>query len=169
MSRASQHRPLRKPERAVQDDLFRTGEVVQVVGVSRRQLQYWAQTDLIRPSAHTRGGHHRYTFEDLVALKAARRLIDAGVSVQRIRKSIEQLQRVLPTVRRPLAELVLVATGDVVLVFREGTAFEAVTGQEWVLEVAEFQRDIEAWRGKLETRARPRPARAGPARSQRTA
>lgn len=169
MARASQHRALRKPGRPVQDDLFRTGEVVQVVGVSRRQLQYWAQTDLVRPEARTRGGHHRYTFEDLVALKAAKRLIDAGVSVQRIRKSIEQLQRVLPTVRQPLAELVLVATGDVVLVFREGTAFEAVTGQEWVLEVAEFQRDVEAWRRKPETRARPRPARAGPTRSQRTA
>ena len=48
-------------------DLFRTGEVVEIVGVSRRQLQYWAQTDLVRPSARTKGGHHRYTFEDLVA------------------------------------------------------------------------------------------------------
>jgi len=131
---------------ALSQDLFRTGEVVEIVGVSRRQLQYWAQTDLVRPSARTKGGHHRYTFEDLVALKAAKRLIDAGVSVQRIRKSIAQLMRVLPTVRRPLAELVLVATGDVVLVFREGTVFEALSGQEWVLEVAAFERDVEAWR-----------------------
>ena len=137
---------------ALPQDLFRTGEVVEIVGVSRRQLQYWAQTDLVRPSARTKGGHHRYTFEDLVALKATKRLIDAGVSVQRIRKSIDQLMRVLPTVRRPLAELVLVATGDVVLVFREGTVFEAVTGQEWVLEVAAFERDVEAWRRAAGTR-----------------
>jgi DNA-binding transcriptional MerR regulator len=166
---ASRSRSVRWRERSVQNDLFRTGEVVEIVGVSRRRLQYWAQTDLVRPSARTRGGHHRYKFEDLVALKAARRLIDAGVSVQRIRKSIELLKRVLPTVRRPLAELVLVATGDVVLVFREGTAFEAVSGQEWVLEVAEFERDVEAWRRSLEKLRRPRPARAGPARPQRTA
>ncbi len=153
---------------SVQEDLFRTGEVVEIVGVSRRQLQYWAQTDLVCPSARTKGGHHRYTFEDLVALKAARRLIDAGVSVQRIRRSIEQLMRVLPTVRRPLAELVLVATGDVVLVFREGTVFEAVSGQEWVLEVAEFERDIEAWRRRGADR-RPRPAPTGSQRAERTA
>ncbi len=156
-------------ERSTQRDLFRTGEVVEVVGVSRRQLQYWAQTDLVRPSARTGGGHHRYTFEDLVALKAAKRLIDAGVSVQRIRKSIEQLRGVLPTVRRPLAELVLVATGDVVLVFREGAVFEAVTGQEWVLEVAEFQREVEAWRRNVRNERRARPARSGSARSERTA
>ncbi len=77
-----------------------------------------------------------------MALKAAKRLIDAGVSVQRIRKSIGALRRILPTVRRPLAELVLVATGDVVLVFHEGSAFEAASGQEWVFEVARFRQEV---------------------------
>jgi len=80
-----------------------------------------------------------------VALKAAKRLIDAGVSVQGIRRSIEALQRTLPNVCRPLAELVLVATGDVVLVLRDGTAFEAVSGQEWVFEIGPFRRELEAW------------------------
>lgn len=98
----------------------------------------------MRPSQTTRGGHHRYRFQDLVALKAAKRLIDAGVSVQRIRSSIAALQRLLPDVGRPLAELVLVATGDVVVVIREGSAFEALSGQEWVFDVAEFQRELTA-------------------------
>jgi MerR HTH family regulatory protein len=127
-------------------ELFRTREVAQILGVSRRQLQYWAKTDLVLPSHRTEGGHHRYTFQDLVALKAAKRLIDAGVSVQRIRRSIGALRRILPSVSQPLAELVLVATGDVVLVLREGTAFEAVSGQEWVFEVARFQREVAAFR-----------------------
>jgi DNA-binding transcriptional MerR regulator len=104
---------------------FRASDVVEIVEISRRQLQYWAQTDLIRPSARTPGGHGRYTFGDLVALKASKRLIDAGVSVQRIRKSIRALRKMLPTVQRPLSELILVATGDVVLAFRDGTAFDA--------------------------------------------
>ena len=127
-------------------DLFRASDVVQIIEISRRQLQYWAQTDLIRPSARTPGGHGRYTFEDLVALKASKRLIDAGVSVQRIRKSIRALRKMLPTVERPLAELVLVATGDVVLAFKDGTAFDAISGQQWVFEVARFRREVEAWR-----------------------
>jgi DNA-binding transcriptional MerR regulator len=128
------------------EDWYRAGDVVQIVQISRRQLQYWAQTDLIAPSAKTPGGHGRYTFEDLVALKATKRLIDAGVSVQRIRESIRALRQMLPTVEKPLAELVLVATGDVVLAFKDGTAFDAISGQEWVFEVAQFQREIEAWR-----------------------
>jgi len=139
-------------------DLYRTKEVVQILSISRRQLQYWAQTDLVIPSVKTRGGHHRYTFEDLVALKATKRLIDAGVSVQRIRTSIQALRKILPNVERPLSDLVLVATGEVVLVFLENTAFEAVTGQEWIFEVAHFKREVEAW--KKTTRSQPRRARA---------
>jgi len=137
--------PPRTPPHADRRELFRTKEVVQILGISRRQLQYWAQTELIAPSVKTKGGHHRYSFEDLVALKATKRLIDAGVSVQRIRKSIRSLRAVLPNVAQPLSELVLVATGDVVLVFLEGAAFEAVSGQEWVFEVATFQREVDAW------------------------
>jgi DNA-binding transcriptional MerR regulator len=127
-------------------ELYRSREVAQILGISRRQLQYWAQTDLVRPSARSPGGHHRYTFRDLIALKAAKRLLDAGVSVQRLRNGIGALRRILPTVNRPLAELVLVATGDIVLVLHEESAFEAASGQEWIFEVAQFQRELETWR-----------------------
>ncbi len=132
-------------------ELFRTRDVVEILGISRRQLQYWSQTDFIAPTTQTPGGHARYTFEDLVALKAAKRLIDSGVSVQRIRTSIRALRGMLPNVLRPLAELVVVATGDVVLAFRHGAAFDAVSGQEWVLEVARFQREIDSWKRSPET------------------
>ena len=125
---------------------FKTREVVDLLDLSRRQLQYWAKTGLIEPSERTPGGHHRYSFDDLVALKATKRLIDAGVSVQKIRKSVRALQELLPQVGRPLSELVLVATGDVVLVFQDDTVFEAITGQEWVFEVADFEREVAAFR-----------------------
>ena len=139
-------------------ELYRSREVSQILGISRRQLQYWAQTDLVRPSARSPGGHHRYSFRDLIALKAAKRLIDAGVSVQRLRRSIRALRQILPTVKRPLAELVLVTTGDIVLVVHEGTAFEAATGQEWVFEVAEFQRELEGWKREPKSLTRRRSA-----------
>ena len=153
---------------------FQTREVVEILQISRRQLQYWAQTGLVEPSAKTPGGHSRYTFEDLVALKAAKRLIDSGVSVQRIRASIGALRKILPTVERPLAELVLVATGDVVLVFRDGMAFDAVSGQEWVFEVAAFEREVESYRRSIATpvptlrKARPATRSVSDPLSQRT-
>jgi DNA-binding transcriptional MerR regulator len=138
-------------------NVYRTKDVVELLGISRRQLQYWSQTDLVTPSEKTPGGHHRYTFEDLVALKAAKRLIDSGVSVQRIRTSIQALRSMLPNIKRPLSALTLVATGDVVLVLHDGAAFEAVSGQEWVFEVARFERELAEWRARSH-----RPQNASP-------
>jgi DNA-binding transcriptional MerR regulator len=139
-------------------ELYRSREVAQILGISRRQLQYWAETDLVRPSARSPGGHHRYTFRDLIALKAAKRLIDSGLSVQRLRKGIGALRRILPTVKRPLAELVLVTTGDIVLVLHDESAFEAASGQEWIFEVAKFQRELELWKREPRPLARRRSA-----------
>ena len=133
--------------------LYQTREVVRALGLSRRQLQYWAKTGLVVPSVRTPGGHHRYSFADLIALKTAKRLIDAGVSLQRIRRSIEALAKRLPTVDRPLDQLVIIATGDVLVVFDRDSAFEPLSGQEWIFEVAQFRRELEGW-----DRKQPAPA-----------
>lgn len=130
---------------ASKDHFFTPGQICNIVGVSKRQLQYWDMSGLINPTHKTDGGHGRYAFQDLIALKAAKKLIDAGVSVQRIRRNIGELKRILPRIKRPLEELTLVATGDVILVFYEETAFEAVSGQEWILDIADVYRDVEKW------------------------
>ena len=129
---------------------FTSHEVSEIIGLSRRQVQHWDRTGLIKPGLRTPGGHSRYTFQDLVSFKTAKKLLEAGVSVQRIRQSIAHLQRLLPTVKRPLAELTLVATGDMVLVFYEGTVFEAISGQEWIVEVAEVQQSVDKWHKRVE-------------------
>ncbi|MEZ4332858.1 MAG: MerR family transcriptional regulator [Myxococcota bacterium] len=148
---------------------FKTSEVVALLGLSRRQLQYWSKTGLVEPSCRTPGGHHRYDFSDLVALKATKRLIDAGVSVQKIRSSVGALRALLPQVGRPLSELVLVATGDVVLVFHDETVFEAVTGQEWVFPVAAFEREVSDFRLRQEATARIRQEATARIRQKATA
>jgi DNA-binding transcriptional MerR regulator len=129
---------------------FTSQEAGDIIGITRRQIQHWDQTGLIKPSQRTPGGHSRYSFPDLVSFKTAKKLLDAGVSLQRIRQSIAQLQRLLPTIRRPLAELTLVATRDMVLVFYEGTVFEAISGQEWIVEVADIQQAVDKWTKRVE-------------------
>jgi DNA-binding transcriptional MerR regulator len=125
-------------------------QVMRITGLSRRQLTYWRKTRLIVPQAQTNGGHARYTFADLLALKTARKLIEAGVSVQRIRKSIVSLTSFLPSCKAPLTELSLIATGDMILVLHRETAFEALTGQEWIYPVAELEREAAKVRGIAE-------------------
>ncbi|MFQ5488448.1 MAG: MerR family transcriptional regulator, partial [Gammaproteobacteria bacterium] len=123
--------------------VYSSRQAARISGVSLRQLAYWRKSSLLVPSHRTPGGHSRYTFSDLIALKSARQLLDAGVSLQKIRRSIDALLRFLPTLRRPLAEISLVATGDVILVLHEGSAFEALSGQQWVFPVARMEREIQ--------------------------
>ncbi len=123
---------------------FSSRQVCKITGLSARQLRYWQQTGLLSPADSTQGGHARYSFTDLIALKSARRLLDAGVSLQRIRKCLHSLTRFLPQSQTPLRELSLVVTGDVVLVLHAAGAFDAISGQEWVLPVADILQEIEA-------------------------
>ncbi|MFQ5470580.1 MAG: MerR family transcriptional regulator [Gammaproteobacteria bacterium] len=122
---------------------FSSRQASRLVQVTPRQLTYWRKTGLVAPSHQTPGGHARYSFTDLISLKTAKRLIDAGVSVQQIRKSLSSLTSLLPSLNRPLTELSLIATGDIILVFHEGSTFEAISGQEWIFPLAQLQDDIE--------------------------
>jgi len=128
------------------ETLYSVRQVVDIIGVTRRQLVYWHNTKLVIPSCRTKGGHARYSFTDLVAIKTAKKLIDAGLSVQRIRNSILSLITFLPTCKEPLSELSLVATGDVILVLHQNSAFEALTGQEWILPLVDLQEEAQRWR-----------------------
>ncbi len=129
---------------------FTCQQVMNITKLSRRQLGYWRKTGLVTPLQHTSGGHARYSFADLLALKTAKKLIDTGLSVQRIRKCITALTHFLPSCKAPLTELSLVVTGDVILVLHRDTAFEALTGQEWIYPVAELMREAERSRGIME-------------------
>src|SRR3954470_10036292 len=74
---------------------FRGPQVCTVVGITYRQLDYWARTDLLRPSiteARGSGTQRRYSYRDLLELKGIKRLLDAGVSLQSARRAIECLR-----------------------------------------------------------------------------
>jgi DNA-binding transcriptional MerR regulator len=64
-------------------------------GISYRQLDYWARTGLVEPSirpASGSGSQRLYSFRDLVVLRVVKSLLEAGVSLQNIRKAIDTLR-----------------------------------------------------------------------------
>jgi DNA-binding transcriptional MerR regulator len=64
-------------------------------GISYRQLDYWARTGLVVPSVRDASGsgtQRLYSFRDIVVLKVVKRLLDAGVSLQNIRRAIDTLR-----------------------------------------------------------------------------
>jgi DNA-binding transcriptional MerR regulator len=69
-------------------DGFSGREAADIVGITYRQLDYWARTDLIRPSladARGSGSRRRYSYRDLIELKMIKTLLDAGQRLDRVR------------------------------------------------------------------------------------
>ena len=73
---------------------YRAPQVKDIVGISYRQLDYWARTDLVRPSIRDAGGsgtQRLYSFRDLLSLRVVKQLLDAGVSLQKVRQAVEAI------------------------------------------------------------------------------
>ena len=90
----------------------------EIVGITYRQLDYWARTELVRPSLHDAegsGSRRLYSYRDLLELKAIKTLLDAGIRLERVRKVFEFLQ---DTLDEDVARVNLVISGDSVLVRR---------------------------------------------------
>src|SRR4026209_1257957 len=65
---------------------YRVPEVCRIVGITYRQLDYWARTELVTPSirdASGSGSQRLYSFQDLVTLRGIKNLLDTGVSLPR--------------------------------------------------------------------------------------
>jgi DNA-binding transcriptional MerR regulator len=111
---------------------YRAPQVCNLVGITYRQLDYWARTNLISPSlqrAAGSGSQRLYSFSDGVQLKVIKRLLDAGMSLKKIRQAVEILKEQMES-DRPLADVTLLSDGqtiyaahseeEVVDVFRRG-------------------------------------------------
>lgn len=60
----------------------------EIVGITYRQLDYWARTDLVRPSvtdAAGSGSRRLYSYRDLLELKVIKTLLDAGIKLESVR------------------------------------------------------------------------------------
>ncbi len=59
-----------------------------IVGISYRQLDYWARTNLIRPSAADAAGsgtRRQYSYKDLLELKVVKKMLDSGIKLASVR------------------------------------------------------------------------------------
>jgi len=97
-------------QQAVATTGYRGPNVCKIVGISYRQLDYWARTGLATPSvqpAMGSGSQRLYSFEDLIELKLIKKLLDTGVSLQRVREAIDYLR----TLGSDLSGVTLVSDG----------------------------------------------------------
>ena len=138
---------------------FTAHQATKFTGCSPRQLRYWDQIGLVTPSVQSTGGRsgvpRLYAFRDLVALKVVKSLLDNGMSLQRVRRAWEYLNR-RAKLDKHLSEVQLITDGvsifkiarrnvEIIDALREGQlAFfvaidEIATGVE--VKVGQFKED----------------------------
>lgn len=131
-------------------DGYRGPQVCGIVGITYRQLDYWARTDLVRPSlvdAAGSGTQRLYSYRDLVELKVIKSLIDAGISLQSARQAIEYLREHLG---EELSSAHLVLQGRTsILAFSGNDIVDLLQNGQGVLNIVALGPVVEAVDGKL--------------------
>jgi DNA-binding transcriptional MerR regulator len=133
----------------VEEQGFSGTRTAQIVGITYRQLDYWARTDLIRPSladATGSGSRRRYSYRDLLELRVVKKLLDAGISLERVREVFAYLR---DRAERDIISAHLVISGKSVLLCDGDQLVDVVQRGQGVLNLLslagvkqELDRDI---------------------------
>jgi tetratricopeptide (TPR) repeat protein len=97
-------------------------ELTRILTLTPRRIGQLRRLNLLQ-------GVSGYTFRDLLALRAAGALLDAGASVRQMRLALDALRKRAPELVQPLAEVRLVLDGGRVLAQSDRVKFDPRTGQ----------------------------------------
>jgi DNA-binding transcriptional MerR regulator len=117
------------------DDGFSGTSAARLVGISYRQLDYWARTDLIRPSltdATGSGSRRRYSYKDLLELRVIKTLLDAGIKLESVREVFHFLR---DHVHEDIASAHLVINGNSVVLAQGDELIDVLRRGQGVLNV----------------------------------
>lgn len=117
------------------DQMFSGTKAAQIVGISYRQLDYWARTDLVRPSgadATGSGSRRLYTYRDLLELKIIKKLLDAGIKLESVRDVFAYLR---DHVDSDITSAHIVINGNSVLLCDGEDLIDVLRGGQGVLNV----------------------------------
>ena len=98
---------------------FSGKKAAEVVGITYRQLDYWARTDLVRPSladATGSGSRRQYSYRDLLELKVVKTLLDAGIKLESVRDAFSYLREQLG---EDIASAQLIISGGSAILVRD--------------------------------------------------
>src|SRR4249919_4152313 len=116
-------------------DGYSGAKAAEIVGITYRQLDYWARTDLVRPSladAAGSGTRRRYSYRDLLELKIIKNLLDAGIRLESVRLAFTELRQ---HVGLDIASAHLVISGSTVVLCRGDELIDLVQRGQGVLNI----------------------------------
>lgn len=110
--------------------------VCRLTGVTYRQLDYWARTELVTPSirrASGSGSKRAYSYGDVLEVKVIKSLLTSGVSLSRARQAVECLRTSLGA-DLAASSLVLSDAGSV-LAHDDGELVDLLRGGQGVFNI----------------------------------
>jgi tetratricopeptide (TPR) repeat protein len=120
---------------------YRTQDVARILGLPEAEIRRFARAGFVSPRRGPRNAL-RFSFQDLVLLRAAADLVKARLAPARVRRALRQLRSRLPA-GRSLASVQVTAEGDEIVVRDGGARWQAETGQGLLdFEVAEVARRV---------------------------
>jgi DNA-binding transcriptional MerR regulator len=114
---------------------FSGTQTAKVVGITYRQLDYWARTELVRPSlldAAGSGSRRQYSYRDLLELRMIKNLLDAGIKLESVREVFMFLRA---HVKTDITSAHIVISGTQVLLCDGDELIDAVRKGQGVLNV----------------------------------
>jgi DNA-binding transcriptional MerR regulator len=120
---------------------FTAHQACKFTGCTPRQLRYWNHIGRGEPTGRGTGGRpgvpRLYAFRDLVALRVVKSLLDGGMSLQRVRRSWDFLNR-RAGLDRHLSEVKLVTDGVSIFKIcrRDGEVMDALRDGQMAFFVA---------------------------------
>jgi tetratricopeptide (TPR) repeat protein len=112
---------------------YSLSEVARIFQLSPARLRYWQRTALIPATAVD--GQPVFGFRDLVCIRTVKALLESGVPIRRIRRSVANLRERIPELERPLDSLRVWLDGSDRVVVRHAGALMQPDGQ-LVLDLA---------------------------------
>ena len=135
---------------------YRGAVAARAAGISYRQLDYWARTQLVEPTvrgAAGSGSQRLYGFRDILVLKLVKRLLDTGISLQQIRTAVNQLRE---SGVNDLAQTTLMSDGaSVYLCTSDDEVIDLVSRGQGVFGIAvgKVLREVESTLVELDTQS----------------
>lgn len=106
---------------------YTTRQVAELLGIPPARVRSLAQRQFLSHSPDERG-QLRFSFQDLVFLRTASGLLEAGVPPRRVWRALRALRARLPAAQ-PLSSVRVLADGPRVLIRERNTAWEPESGQ----------------------------------------
>ena len=106
---------------------YRAREVARLLGLSVGQVRSYVRAGFLDPSRGPRG-ELRFSFHDLVVLRAAQGLVQARIPARRVKRALAKLRGELPE-GRSLRDVHIHAEGDRIVVGEGGRQWSADDGQ----------------------------------------